>query len=800
MNDKLRSDSRLHLYRSGELVNNSPREANPSGHTMGQDNFRRYIDRHGLTNLELHPKKLSTEQAQMLARAYTDGLTIRVISAYRDDLEHLLQKNNAALIKGPIAHRKAKNFNGLRQIAAMVRRNGTGDTTELWFLVFPSRQYVEQTAELIAAIVADFKAKRPVDADTARVLVTHFEDLESTIPHWTGFSDFISIHVRHGDVVAIGNIELILKGLNEFGFEALDNQYIFGGLNEMFGIRVVVNKHNFARLVLIGVTESFWGDASAQYVQAILDAGATHILYGSKAASMVAPEDVHSIYAPERFSLVNQDGRTSAVGYQRGTVGDFIEKLGVFTTGVSVTVPTVIGESHAQHESLKKIGPTCMDCEDGHIAETLSKHNDYMTHNQSKLSSDDFRAQFVPIHFITDYIYSGGESVDTSAGHLSVHATGETAASALYQGKRDRAFERIGNVFGTYALSFGIKDVGARVDEISPVVHPNEHNFERVFETVKPLLNAGLGREALAELSAGRDGDSYRVVPAMVHAIVCQKHGYISAALSSLTKLSRPEVLRGLSDIVRTQIAVIYLKVCSQVGSVHRLHKHLNALQENPSQELIVRNGQFGAVMRREAIFHALSQMPDKAQEAISLAADLNKTDIHYQQTNVLFGEIAALPRSGEKDLAQVSETLSRVRSSYLGSLSSGRWLQTNFEKCTLAALFLEASYYLCSGVPILIERGARTLTVAHLLNLRLGGNELSETYGEIVACTPDRRVKNVVALAMREDMTAQATFQRWVHSRFANLPRVAQSCMGVLQLALGEREEALSKILRAAT
>jgi hypothetical protein len=78
-------------------------------------------------------------------------------------------------------------------------------------LVFPSKHYVDQIAQLLKAIVVEWGIKnRP---SSTKVEVAHFPEVEENIAKWTGFEDFISLFVRHGDVVIIGNVDLILPGL-----------------------------------------------------------------------------------------------------------------------------------------------------------------------------------------------------------------------------------------------------------------------------------------------------------------------------------------------------------------------------------------------------------------------------------------------------------------------------------------------------------------------------------------------------------------------------------------------------------
>ncbi|MBK6641919.1 MAG: hypothetical protein IPG39_12175 [Bacteroidetes bacterium] len=89
-------------------------------------------------------------------------------------------------------------------------------------------------------------------------------------------------------------------------------------------------------------------------------------------------------------------------------------------------------------------------------------------------------------------------------------------------------------------------------------------------------------------------------------------------------------------------------------------------------------------------------------------------------------------------------------------------------------------------------------MTLAHLFNRRQGGNEKSETYGEIINCTSDYRVKNLLALAMRSDNESQKQFQRWVNQKYNLLPSITESFQIMSRQAIDMREDLIVKVLNA--
>lgn len=777
-----------------------PNYSNPVTHTMREENFRKYIGRHGMNGLQLDNKKFSAAQGAMLEHAYNTANTIHVIGAYRNDLAHLLRLSGYQATEAMEEHgKKGKLFNNRRQLMVWVDTNGDSIADELWVLVFPSKEYVDQTAELIRAIIQDFEKSLAPQQRGVKVVVSHFSALEASIAVWTGFQDFIAPFIRHGDVCVIGNIDLLLRGLKDYDYlpglnvgntESVASSFTYGGLDNMFGVQIAINKHSFSRLVLIGVKESYWGSASAQYAKVLLEAGAKHLLYGSKAASIVEHTHVHHTYMPDRFAVVDEEGRLKEVDLKAGAVSELFHNLGISKVGLSVTVPTVIGEDARQREIVSFPGATCMDCENGHIAEVVYQYNRKVT-GDGYLSKNYFRATFLPIHFITDYIYRNQEHANQAVPGLGHHAGNDDTV----KNKRDNSFRKIGNVFSAYGLAYGVKDVRASIRTIHKGL--SEPAFATEYGKIKPLLDAGLGREALAYLASTTDERNYQVVTAIAHLMTCQKSGYIDAAFRCLKRLKDPGIFMQLNLHEQLWVLSIEMKLYSQTGSTADLAAVIPLCEDAGSRQLLQEINQFGAMKRREAIYHSLTGSPSAARQSIvASAAAEDSTNARHTQTNIFFDLLSQLPCL-QVDLGELSARLSHVRNIYLTpNLAEGPY-QTNFEKSALAALFLEAAFYLSSKHATPMQKGAKILTIAHLLNLRLNGGIYSETYGEILACTSDFRVKSLLGFAMRTDDQAQDIFQRWVNSRTGHLPSIAREVNGLFQQGIEHREKKIQKLLQ---
>jgi hypothetical protein len=356
-------------------------------------------------------KKFSLEQWEYIQDSRHANCNIRVFGAWRSDVEFLASKFEFEIIEsGRLFKREAKVYNRHRNQFFKVQKIG-GDKREfeIWVFVFPSKEYVDQVAELLAAIVQEMNRHEPRRKCITQVYVEHFDDLESGLCEWTGFNEAMIGFVWHGDVVTFGNIDDFGKGLVEGGFSQVGKMHSYG-LSKMFGVRIFHSNNNRARLVQIGFVECFWGSAISHYVTSLMKLGARHLLYGSKAATMDNVDAIHQVRSPNGFSLVESYDRNIAPAtFELTAKLEALCKIyGITSTGISVTVPTVMSESAALAKLLSTKGSVNMDCENGHIAKAVKSFNDS---NGFDGTNDGRRARFVAVHFVTDYIYQQNEKV-----------------------------------------------------------------------------------------------------------------------------------------------------------------------------------------------------------------------------------------------------------------------------------------------------------------------------------------------------------------------------------------------------
>jgi hypothetical protein len=457
MNEHFTLSNPIFDQRSRYYQNSTParpaKSVNPAKHTMKPAPFKKYIGRYGSQqSYSISGKKFNDAQKEQLVEAYRGSLKVQVFGAPRADKELLARMHSSTIEDGTVVKFcRPKIFNKYRQTMCFVQTKQK--SRELWVFVFPSANYVDQIAELILAIFEDFRRSGLQPNRSPEVLINHFPDLEKQVSQWTELDQSMSHLIRYGDAVAIGNVDQLVEGLGELGFQALSDDWEFVGFEGMFALKVFRDPASARRLVLFGVTECFWGQASAHYVESLLNCGARHILYASKAATLIDWDVIGRVFSPHGFYVYdeNENGKKDPISregvHDSGVRNSIFAPFQVNASGLSITGPTVVGEDNDQRARYNALNPSCMDCENGYIARVVSQHNKRLTDQLGESFGKD--AHFVPIHFITDYIYRGREKRNKQSRDLSVHD------HPTFLEERSNSFRRIGNCFAVYALKLG---------------------------------------------------------------------------------------------------------------------------------------------------------------------------------------------------------------------------------------------------------------------------------------------------------------------------------------------------------
>lgn len=793
------TEERLQKYRDYKLQDAQTRIYKAADHSM-KEHFVDYIGRTGMdgtVDLTSTFKKFSREQCEKIISAFKDGINVRVIGSWRSeaDLQEIASKNGFTiknLDPSKVYTRRGKEFNKYRQLFLEVEKSRDAELKELWVIVFPSREYVDQVAELIQAIFADFPEWRSKETQWNRPIVftSHFPEIEDQLVEWTDFRYFLTRHVRHGEVVVIGHISDIMPTLNDLGFIGQFDHFVRGGLSDMFGANVLIHKYSKRRIVVIGFDESFWGSASGHYASAIADAGAKFVLYASKAATAYDAKQVFKTHSPTSFSVLE---RVDQANYRLESVSisavdkDFLKGFGIDQTGTSATVPTVVGENESQRSFYRDQGIVNLDCENGHIARGIRNSNEAM---HAEGEGDQIRAAtFLPVHFITDYIHKQYEPKFTEDQQALAVAQmpDELLQKKIYLDNKRESFENIGRAFAFLATYNGLRDV---VVATAPRKVSRHETFADLMKSVASLLTRGEGRLAHDQILQ-KKGVSFDTLCAL--ATVCQKSGFILPGFRYLRTLKdREREYEGRSD-VRARIKVIELKLLGQIGDYRTAFLLANSLNDQDF-EAFRSIDQLGPVCRRLLVLagHVGSSKLRELSASILDSTDLvdgNKT------ANVLFRKISTLRSTNstpprDNDSLSYRMELSEVRSQLFSKTTDPEFRRTyNPEKGAYACLFLESILDFLHGKN---EAASAKLFLASLLNHRNGGSEASEAYGDIVSNISSAEIRDRVIWAMRRDTRGREAYSRSIFAgsdgeEFAALSNIADELSVKREAAIQE-------------
>lgn len=712
-----------------------PKKVDPIHHTMKADAFREYIGCTAKNDFRINTKKFSADQAAALERAYKEQLVVRVFGAPRQDIEYIASKRERS-VGGHMYHDRAgKLSNSKRQVVCWAKKVDQSEPEELWLFVFPSLQYVDQVAELVQAIVDAFN-ERDRKSNKTQVIVHHFERLEKQLAIWTEFTDGVARFVRHGDVIVIGNLSELLPGIESAGFSSPEPPIHFG-LDKSFSMTRCVDTTARKQILLVGIAECFWGEASALYVDALIEQGARHILYGSKAGNLAAPKFIWKVMAPDGFIRLGSDEYQKITGVRNDP--KLLKACSIIDSGSVVTVNTVIGEDEVERQRYVHFQPTVIDCEDGHIASLIRRHNEKVEEHFEGLE-----VCFVPVHFITDYIHADEESAENTKANLATDPT-----SAGYRETKAERFAQIGFFFGVYAHRHGLRD---NIDvQLSDVRSPNKKVV--IQETDNPMggkhADYGIGGMRLELLQANWRN---RPLPLKEVAALCrisQLAGYSRMFIRAYDKVQAIKDQIADSDLMLFD--VLHLKFLVQRGSWISARRQIQDIEARPEHiAMLTKHAQVGAYRRRSMLVTAYYEQRSPPRDWNAGTGD----DGYEFTANQVFTHIASLYDAHDvPDLEELSSELARIREKYYTDANAkGVSSDIRYEKNALSLLYLEAAAYLRWAPASENERIVKLLYIAHILNSWHGGNECSDLFGEILNSCTARGHRAVLSMAMRRD------------------------------------------------
>lgn len=830
------------LYGDAIINGHAPGRVNKGLHTMGHAALLRYIGFEGysgdMNNFVLNTKKFSPEQSRLILLAFNNNLVIRVVGAYRRDIDFIVERNKRKIVTDSISENTRRTaFNRLRPSLFLTEPDGVAGEKELWVVVFPSTQYVEQYSELILAVMIELSvyhrtaeggdvpldeiSRIKIETDVrSKISVTHFKALAQNIGRWTNLLPFATQHVRLGEVVAIGNVDAFEVGLRNFSFEPKTEAWLSGGLDDIFGLKTLVNPFNRARIVLLGVAECFWGDASAQYVKSLMESGARHVLYGSKAATLVSHTFVRKVVAPTAFVTVTrglgpngelpEENQLTEQIAMPNLLKSMTDAFEIAYGGIGVTVPTVMGEDQHEYSAFNMIRPACMDCENGHIASTVNSFNKRDDNLPICLHSNIARdVKFVPVHFVTDYIYEQHQIPTEHTPNLAIDRNDEHHIM-----HKLRAYNKIGQYFGSYSNVFGLQHDFDVPREIDRSLYDDEEYADELDKN-RQLVDSGNSRDAVTALLSSGSRHHMSANHAAAIAVVCQKYGFVSPAYQALGLAERAASKDGDGERLQARCGVVRLKLLMQMGAFDDAKMLAEGWLQRP--DLLKSVGVFGAVCRRMAILVARAGNYQEAQTLIQAARgdDTGLSPDTNVATCELFDKMSLYASGGietREMLESQTEALSEIRRMYFETGKDGVAGEAQGQPATydriggrpnirlvrgaVAALFLEAAASLALSQRRNSYRARMLIATAHVLGRRLGINECAETFGEIANLTKNSQVRDLLKLSLRQDNIGRRTFVEWCDWADVDVSQLAESCMMLLHASNDRKADMLTKIV----
>lgn len=455
-----------------------------AAHTMPSQSLRRYVVN----------TKFSSEQAVLIRGAVTDRIPIEVHGIYSEHVHSVLEERNLRIVASAVRPpRRHKKYNVHRPLVLRVSA-GVG-MEKLMVIAFPSPEYVQQVCELSSAF-AQWASEDAGVEFVDQPLAVHYEYCDQRLEDWSGLRAAASQVIKEGDLVVLGYVDEIGQQLESHGYLLGQIAPIDGG---RFGeIVVAENRRSRLRAVLVGVFHTYWGSAAGRISASLASAGATDVLYISKAGTLIGDDYVHKVVNPDVY-YVFQESRGRRDGWARWDVpsrlrSQFPELVAGLGSGAHLTVPSVVSQTIRQSEQYRALRPATIDNEAGYIARELSFYNQGARRRSVSFSS---------IHFLTDYLHT---SVDARAGEAKYDLSSVSGpAGSDVRRVLDKALVEASAIVAAY-LQSRTKTVETTTGTFVPYPLPAVSNWHGRSEESAALVSTLVSR------SQNGDGGAVQVV------------------------------------------------------------------------------------------------------------------------------------------------------------------------------------------------------------------------------------------------------------------------------------------------
>jgi len=366
--------------------------------------------------------------AKELSEGIANNLPIRVMGIFDPHFKKYCEVKG--WISEPYKKRKRtsrKRFNFERP--KLYRVTEPKGVESLVFTVMPGWEYVRQYGWLVRQYMDKYQ-----NGSSEKLLeVTYFPETCKSLAIW---SDLINdSQIRSGDIVILGYVDEFADMLIKHGFDKID--FYYDPDKSIYGRHILSNRMD-QRVLLLGVTYSYWGSIVGRIAEALYEKGACEIIYAAKCGTLADPKDIYNQLVIPRFYALYSDGKFEFIRNEGNILRDInVPKM----TGLHVSVPTVVGESYVQREDLHRLGATSIDDEISHIAKAAVAID----------GGTGTKVKFASMHFSTDYVRrkserglqtdhdlsTGGTSIARELKRKILYNIGENLYAYLFRTKCD---------------------------------------------------------------------------------------------------------------------------------------------------------------------------------------------------------------------------------------------------------------------------------------------------------------------------------------------------------------------------
>lgn len=334
-----------------------------------------------------------------LRRAAIEGAPVHVLGVYPSHLPVVAARLGFRLRRTvPWSDRRDRRVNsvrpGLHVATDRARRRS------LVLSVPPGRDYLVHYASLVRHVLV----RTGADVETLRVV--HYPEAERRLASWTGLGR--NLLGPDPSAVVLGKVDLLGAGPTS------DDRASWTGTTDYYWVRRYPRPAG-GEAVLLGVHFSHWGALGGRIAARCCELGARDIVYVGKLGVLTSPEDIYArVFVPTRYALI--DGprvRTVSTGPPNPLLGRFPS----LSSGLHVSVPTVLEEDHVQHRVALGLGAHTLDNELAGMAVAVQRWN----------RRHDATVGFSALHYATDYLRGPSEGARPVRFSLT---TGRSPAAA----------------------------------------------------------------------------------------------------------------------------------------------------------------------------------------------------------------------------------------------------------------------------------------------------------------------------------------------------------------------------------